>query len=292
MSLLASRGKDSTFSQILSSKNTFSLPIISALLTPTNSPVPLVVLDCVDCFITGKFKVAGSLSVTNFQVQQLVLSASPEDFQSKLEVEAKIEASTSIGVPGLNLTQEVASFPVPGAGIVIPGIFELGAVISYEIAIESSITGTANFTFGLLTSIPNSAAVVADLANIDASSATGFGSTTFCPTFEINSGSGTLNIAAVSRPKLTFGVDIVGMFGTPSLGDVTYEAKSRSIDLGFYIGIGKIEAGLNLSLPRLSATLTAAFGKLSIPPRRSIFSLPLTRPHRPSRRLLTDSRSL
>lgn len=30
-----------------------------------------------------------------------------------------------------------------------------------------------------------------------------------------------------------------------------------------FIGIGKLEAGLNLSLPKISATLTAAFGKLA-----------------------------
>lgn len=169
-----------------------------------------------DCFITGKFKVSGSISVTNFQVQALVLSASPQDFQSTLEVEAKIEASTSVGLPsGLNFSKEVASFPIPGAGIVIPGIFELGAVVSYEVAIESSITGTASFTFGLLTSIPNTAKIEANLANIAASSSTGFESTTFSPTFEISSGSATLDVAAVSRPKLTFGVDIVGMFGAP-----------------------------------------------------------------------------
>lgn len=171
-----------------------------------------------DCFITGKFKVSGSISVTNFQVQALVLSASPQDFQSKLEVEAKIEASTSIGLPGLNFTKEVASFPIPGAGIVVPGIFELGAVVTYEVAIESSITGTANFTFGLLTSVPNTAKIEANLANIAASSSTGFGSTTFAPTFEISSGSATLDVAATSRPKLTFGVDIVGMFGARPLG--------------------------------------------------------------------------
>lgn len=167
-----------------------------------------------DCFITGKLKVSGSISVTNFQVQALVLSASPQDFKSTLEVEAKIEASTSAGLlSGLNFSKEVASFPIPGAGIVIPGIFELGAVVSYEVAIESSITGTANFTFGLVTSVPNTAKIEANLANIAASSSTGFGSTTFSPTFEISSGSATLDVSAVSKPKLTFGVDIVGMFG-------------------------------------------------------------------------------
>lgn len=187
------------------------------MLTPINSPAPLVTLDCIDCFITGKFKVIGSLSVTDFKVQQLSLSASPQDFKSVLEVEAKIQASTSVDLPsGLSFTKEIASFPVPGAGIVIPGIFELGAVVSYEIAVESGITGSANFTFGLLTSLPNTAKVVANLADIGASSAEGFENITFDPTFQLNSVSGTLSVAAVSRPKITFGLDIVGMFlGTP-----------------------------------------------------------------------------
>lgn len=172
-------------------------------------------MDCVDCFVSGKLKVVGSLSVINFQVQDLVLSASPQDLQSTLEIEANIE--TSIDSPlGLNFTKEIASFPIPGAGIVIPGIFELGAVVSYEIAVESSITGTANFTFGLVASVPNTANIVVNLANIEASNATGFGCATLDPIFEINSGSVTLDVAATSRPKITFGVDIVGVFGVPS----------------------------------------------------------------------------
>lgn len=93
----------------------------------------------------------------------------------------------------------------------MPGIFELGAVVSYEVAVESSIAGTANFTLGLVTSFPNTASIVANVVNVDASSATGFDGVTFDPIFEINSGSATLNIGAVSRPKLTFGVDVVGM---------------------------------------------------------------------------------
>lgn len=192
------------------------------MLTPTNSPAPLVVLDCVDCFITGKFKVTGGLSVTDFKVQQLSLSASPQDFKSTLEVEAKIQASVSADSPSLSFTREIASFPVPGAGIVIPGIFELGAVVSYEVAIESSITGSANFTFGLLASLPNTAKVVANLADPSASSAVGFEGISFDPSFQLNSASGALSVAAISRPKLTFGLDIVGMFfGTPPGHKVT-----------------------------------------------------------------------
>lgn len=250
--------KDSTFLRILLGKNILILVdmIVLRFLLTSISTVPAIVVDCTDCFISGKFKVDGSLSVTNFQVQDFVLNVSPQDFQSKLELEATLSASVSLGLPSsLNLTQEVASFPIPGAGIVVPGIFELGAVLSYEVAVESSIAGTANFTFGIATSFPNTAGIVANIANVGASSATGFDSVTFDPSFQVNSGSATLNIAAISRPKLTFGVDVVGTFET-------LETKNTTLLTIRSIGVGKLEAGLLFSLPKVSAALTAAFGRL------------------------------
>ena len=135
----------------------------------------------------------------------------------------------------LDLTKELASFPIPGAGITIPGIFKLGAVIAYEVGVECTLNGAANFTFGLGASLPNTAILAINLADITKSKATGFDGGTFEPVFDLNSGSATLNVAAVSRPKLTFGIDV--------------------------IAVGKLEAALKMGLPVVNVQLIAAFGK-------------------------------
>ena len=208
------------------------------IITDVFKTVPRLVIDCVDCFITGKFKVAGRLSVDNFVVKNLTLGASPQDFRAKMVMEAKVADKIADLPSSLNLTKELASFPIPGAGISIPNIFKLGAVISYEVGVECSINGAANFTFGLGASLPNTAIVAIDLADLTKTKATGFDGGTFDPVFDINSGSATLNVAAVSRPKLTFGIEV--------------------------ISVGKLEAALKMGLPVVNAQLIAAFGKMRI----------------------------
>ncbi|PWW72556.1 hypothetical protein C7212DRAFT_225177 [Tuber magnatum] len=201
-------------------------------------PDASLVIDCVDCFITGKFKVAGKLSVDNFVVKEMTLAASPDDFRAKMIMEAKVSATISTIPPSLNLTRELASFPIPAAGISIPKIFELGAIIAYEVGVESSINGVANFTFGLGASLPNTALVAVNLADLTKSQATGFDGATFDPVFDLHSGSATLNVAAVSRPKLTFGIEVVG--------------------------VGKLEAALKMGLPVVNTQLTAAFDEKGV----------------------------
>lgn len=167
-------------------------------------------------------------------MKALIIDASPQDFNTTMKLNAAIAASVAAPT-SLNLTKEIVSFPVPAAGIVIPGIFELGTVMTYEVAVESSIAGTANFTFGLQSTVPNGANIVVDLANIDSSTATGFEAATFDPIFEFGSGSVTTSVMAISRPKLTFGVEVVG--------------------------VGKLEVGLNLGLPKVGVDLTTKYNE-------------------------------
>ena len=208
------------------------------ILTDGLRTAPRLVIDCVDCFITGQFMVAGRLSVHNFVVQNLTLGASPQDFRAKMVLEAKVAGQISSLPPSSNWTEQIASFPIPDAGISIPGIFELGAIISYEVSVECTINGAADFTFGLGATLPNTAIVAINLADLTQTRATGFDGATFDPVFELNSGSATLNVAAISRPKLAFGIEVVG--------------------------VAKLEVALQMSLPVVNVALTAAFGKMRI----------------------------
>ena len=208
------------------------------ILTDGLRTAPRLVIDCVDCFITGKFMVAGRLSVDNFVVKDLTLGASPQDFRAKMVLEAKVDGQISSLPPSSNWTKELASFPIPGAGIVIPAIFELGAIISYEIGVECTINGAADFIFGLGATLPNTAIVAVNLADPTQTKAAGFDGATFDPVFELKSGSATLNVAAFSRPKLAFKIEVVS--------------------------VAKIEAALQMDLPVVNVGLTAAFGKMRI----------------------------
>jgi len=182
--------------------------------------------------------VAGRLSVDNFVVKDLTLGASPQDFRAKMVLEAKVAGQISSLPPSSTWTKELVSFPIPDAGISIPGIFTLGAIISYEVGGECTINGAADFTFGLGATLPNTAIVAVNLADLTQTKATGFDGATFDPVFELNSGSATLNVTAFSRPKLAFKIEVVG--------------------------VAKLEAALQMGLPVVNVALTAAFGKIRI----------------------------
>ncbi|KAI4256239.1 MAG: hypothetical protein L6R42_006339, partial [Xanthoria sp. 1 TBL-2021] len=88
-------------------------------------------LDCVDCYFTGDWQVQGRIVVDKFLLQDLTLSVSPSNFKAKLELEATVTASKS--PTPLQANKEIFAAPIPGAGIAVPGIFKLGATVSYEI---------------------------------------------------------------------------------------------------------------------------------------------------------------
>ena len=190
-------------------------------------------LDCIDCFITGSFQITGHISVQHFSLQDLTLTASPNNFQAKLELEATITSSES--PDSLQYTKELFSFPVPDAGIEVEGIFKLGAILSYDIGVSSSFSGSATVDFGIQAGFPNSAQLVADVQNPDQSSATGFGVNDLSPIFEITKESASVTLAAFSQPKLAIGVEL--------------------------IKVGNIDVAVTVKLPEISTTLSAQYDK-------------------------------
>ena len=112
------------------------------------------------------------------------------------------------GVKPLNITKELFSAPIPGAGIEVPGIFKLGAVVSLDVGVSTSLSGTANLTFGATASLPQTAKVSLDLVEPDRSSQSGF-DFDFDPTFQVNSASVGGSISAAITPKLSIGAEIV-----------------------------------------------------------------------------------
>ncbi|KAL8967303.1 MAG: hypothetical protein Q9197_005503 [Variospora fuerteventurae] len=203
-------------------------------LPPIDSPFRFS-LHCLDCYIAGSFQVTGHLSVKDFSLQQLTLAGSPQGFSAKMDIATKITAPYS--PDQLGYSKELFSAPIPEAGISVTGIFSLGAVVSYEVGVSTTFSGSASMNFGLTASLPDTAVVIADGIDRSASTTTGFEGAVFNPHFNLTALSAGVTLAAFSQAKLTFGVDITK--------------------------VGKLEVGMGLKLPAVEAIVKGAYGLCS-----------------------------
>ncbi|CAO1604866.1 hypothetical protein XANCAGTX0491_008407 [Xanthoria calcicola] len=188
-------------------------------------------LDCVDCYVSGNWQVQGRIVVDKFVLQDLTLSVSPSNFKAKLELEATVTASKS--PTPLQASKEIFTAPIPGAGIAVPGIFKLGATMSYEVGTSVTIAGTATARFGLEAGLPNNAIVVADINNPSQSSATGWKGGSLTPTFKVTKLDASITLAAFSQPKISFGIEL--------------------------IKVATADVALTMKLPEISSTLSATY---------------------------------
>ncbi|KAL9004501.1 MAG: hypothetical protein Q9188_002680 [Gyalolechia gomerana] len=193
-------------------------------------------LSCTDCYVAGSFKVTGRLSVQDFSLKDFSLSGSPQGLAANLELDTKITAPYS--PKSLNYTKELFNFPVPEAGISVPKIFNLGAWISYEVGVTTTFSGSANFTFGLNASVPDTAVMTADFKDPSQSSATGFDGGQVDPKFDLQGLSAGVTVAAFSQAKLSFGVDIDK--------------------------VGRLDIAYALKLPGIEARLKAAYNQAGL----------------------------
>ena len=162
-------------------------------------------LDCINCFIAGSVKVTGHISVDHFHLKDLSIDGVPQGLKGAMELEAQI---TKYEKPdSWKFTKELFSAPVPDAGIEIPGIFKLGAVLSYEIGVQAQLQGSATIDFGLALNVPDTAAIHTDIMNPSASTAQGLAGD-ITPIFDIKALSATVQLSAFAQPKLSFGVSL------------------------------------------------------------------------------------
>ena len=161
------------------------------------------------------------------------MTANPQNFEAELELEVNITASES--PKALQFEKQLVSFPIPDAGIEIPEIFSLGTILSYSVGGTASFQGTASVDFGLSSTLPDSAQLVADIKNPESSSATGFSGGNLTPLFNVNEMSAAVTLGAYSLPKISFGVKLVK--------------------------IGSASVDLSVKLPEVDVTLTAEYGE-------------------------------
>lgn len=175
-----------------------------------NRPRPRYQIDCLNCFIRGGFNVAGTISIRWFMISDFTLGVSPKDFSAAMEIQAKLYTEAKTKPPKFKITHDILTFPIPGAGIMVPRILELGAIFAYEIGLEFWATSSITFETGVVASLPNGALAVADLLDLSNSRSIGFEGAIFKAKFQIDSGYGNLGISAVSKPRITLGFKIIG----------------------------------------------------------------------------------
>lgn len=175
--------------------------------------------------------------VEKSKITDLVIDSSPEDVKAELELEATISASTEVF--SVEQSKELFAFGIPEAGIAVTGIFKLGATLSYSVGVSASFSGQGVVDFGLAASLPNSAKVTADIKNEGGNSAVGFNGATFDPLFDVKSLSTTVELVAFSKAKIEFGIEVTK--------------------------IGKLDVAVTLQVPKVTTTLTAAFGEFLKP---------------------------
>ncbi|MCJ1458011.1 hypothetical protein MMC28_008380 [Mycoblastus sanguinarius] len=208
-------------------------------------------LDCINCFVSGAFDVTGHFSTKDWSLQELSLTAAPQNFLAALELEATITASETPA--SLQKTVTLFSAPIPGAGISIDGIFTLGATLEYDVGVTSSFQGSGTIDFGLQVGLPNSALLTADGVNPDSSSAVGFNGGDVTPLFDVKDLSASVTLGAFSQPKLAFGISLVK--------------------------VGDLDFAITVKLPEVTVTLTADYeqdGVCSQTPGSSTTGIKLT----------------
>lgn len=175
----------------------------------------------------------GHVAVKGGKLTALNLVVLPQNVAATLQMKATL--STKKKIDQLSAKYPVLAVPVPGAGIVVGGIFKLGATVSYDLSITSSFKGTAEFDFGLRASLPGTARVVADAVNKANSGATGFEGYSSQPTFGVHSLTAVASVSANTMPKLAFGIDVVN--------------------------VGHVEAAVSMKLPEVAAELTGEYSE-------------------------------
>ena len=156
-------------------------------------------------------------------MKQLSLAATPDNIAAILELDEKIDS--------LSYTKELLQVAIPGAGIPVSGIFSLGATVAYEVGFSTTFKGIASSNYGVLGSLRNSTGVSIDA--VTSSDSCFNAPINLQPIFNLTSLTADVVVAALSQPKLKYGVD--------------------STQIGHY------DVGLVVKLPLVFVTMAAGY---------------------------------
>lgn len=169
-------------------------------------------------------------------MKTFVLNALPEDFEAALEFDVVVDDPEKI--KQLSWEKTLASAPIPGAGVLVKDIFELGLIAKLVAGYTTKLKDGFEFKIGAKTKIPGPTRITIDGVDHPNIGAYGFEGASVEPIFELVSMSKTVDFSLAVKPTLVFGVDIIGADG--------------------------LDLTLILNLPELKTTFAPTFSKPSI----------------------------
>jgi hypothetical protein len=167
------------------------------------------------------------------------LEVSPQDFAAEMTLEVTIDNQEK--VDSLSNEKTLAELPIPYASVVVKEIFSLGLRAQFAAGFTTKVKKGITFQAGISASLPGNPKFTIDAVQLWRNAAEGFQAYTVDPILEIKSLSATAEISLAAKPKLVFGIDVIGRF--------------------------KLEIALIVNLPELKGTATAKYSRS--PGRRS-----------------------
>lgn len=135
------------------------------------------------------------------------LEVEPKEFVAEMNLEVTLDKPKK--VPGLSYEKKLYDQAVPGAGVVIKEIVELGLQFQYAVGVTTKLKSGITYLVGAKATLPATSKLTLDAINLDNNAATGFEDSQIDPMVEIKSLSATAEIALAAKPKLIFGIDVL-----------------------------------------------------------------------------------
>ncbi len=143
--------------------------------------------------------------MNNWKVKDLTIDGTPTGLYGALKLEATV---TKYEKPKqLKRSEPLFEAAVPDLGIIVPGIFKLGAIFKSEVGVQAQLQGSATVDFGLEARVSDTAKFTVDVMNQNLSTADGF-RCDVNPIFDVKAFSATIQHANFAQAVLTFGVEM------------------------------------------------------------------------------------
>lgn len=137
------------------------------------------------------------------------LEVKMEDFHAAMSVEVTIEKQGK--VKQLSNEKTIADVAVPGAGVVIRDIIDVGLHVQFAAGFTTKLKSAITFQAGLEATLPWTSKIVLDAIHFEKNAVSGFEGFQVYPIFDLKSLSRTADVSLAAKPKLVFGIDIVGI---------------------------------------------------------------------------------
>ena len=140
----------------------------------------------------------------------------------------------------LDSTTDLIQAPVLGAGFVVADIFSIGLIASIQGGFALGFKGQTTFSVGVAASLPDSALIKLDLADLGRSSATGFESAVAKPVLRVANASASIDASLFLRPTFSLKVQVAS--------------------------VGQLSADIRFGLPQINAGASTKFNEKGVCP--------------------------